>query len=208
MDIYFWGGDTLIDDVPKRPRVSAPKFGKWLELQRGDRSFEQIARKIRPLVERAGLKVEQSNLKKFEQGRIPNWPVLIALAHVYGVPMNDMMQRLGAAIDFPGRRDVAGDTRVQETDTRDSERVRNPTTDAPDRDLLIAAPHRADRAGTNLAETRAAIERILGDLTAIAEQLPRGQTAMAGRSGSGSAARPRRRRRQSHRKTHAETSSE
>jgi len=58
--------------MPKRPQVSAPKFGKWLELQRGDRSLEQIAHKLRPLLVGVGLKVDRSTIKKLESGRVPS----------------------------------------------------------------------------------------------------------------------------------------
>ncbi len=107
MDIYLQPGDTLTGVVPKRPVVVAPNFGKWLQLRRGDdRSLEQIAKRVRPLVKAAGLKVDQSLIFKIEQGRVPNWPILMALASVYDISTEEMARRLAEAIEFPGRRDL------------------------------------------------------------------------------------------------------
>lgn len=97
---------TLSGLVPKRPTVRAPKFGQWLELKRGKRSFEQIAQKIRPLVEGVELKVDRSTIKKFEQGRVPSWPMLGAISVVYDVPIEETVERLRLALEFPAARDL------------------------------------------------------------------------------------------------------
>lgn len=67
--------------------------------------------------------------------------------------------------------------------------------------VVSQPPQSAERYGEeDLAPARSAIERIIDELVAVAERLPRGQAAMDRRSGSGSAPRPRRRRKPSHRK--------
>lgn len=57
----------------------------------------------------------------------------------------------------------------------------------------------------NLASARTALEKILADLAAVAEQLPRGQAAMARGGGAGGASRDRRRRQSHDRKTSKKT---
>lgn len=96
-------GITLGCPLPKRPVVSAAKFGAWLEMRRGaHRSLAQIAQKVRPYVKEAGLKVDPSVLYKIEKGRVPNWPLLAALAKVYGISIVDMTRVLIASLEFPG----------------------------------------------------------------------------------------------------------
>lgn len=97
---------TIGLSVPARAAATARKFGEWLKLQRGDRSLEQIAIKIRPLVRGTGLKVDQSLVYKIEQGRVPGWAMLGAFADVYGVPLPDLVQRLAASIEIPGAADL------------------------------------------------------------------------------------------------------
>lgn len=98
---------TLGEPVPKRPQISAPKFGAWLQLQRGKkRSLAQVALKIRPLVEGVGLKVSPSLIHKIERGRVPSWPMLAAFSRVYGVPIVEILQRLSDAIEFSGASDL------------------------------------------------------------------------------------------------------
>lgn len=82
--------------------VKTPAFGAWLERLRGERSLEQIAQKVRPLVKEAGLKVDQSLIYKIEKGRMPSWPMLGALSRVYAVPIKETTERLRASIVFPG----------------------------------------------------------------------------------------------------------
>jgi len=84
---------------PKRPPLSAPEFGKWLVSQRRKRSHECIARLVRPLVEHAGLKVNRSQIVKFEEGRIPQWPMLYAFAVVYKETPAAIASRLFSAIE-------------------------------------------------------------------------------------------------------------
>lgn len=104
---------TLSPTVPKRPQVRAPKFGSWLELRRGDRSFEQIAQKLRPLVDGVGLKVDRSAIKKLEQGRVPNWPMIGALSQVYDVPAMEVVRVLINALEFPAAPDLFRDVGVR-----------------------------------------------------------------------------------------------
>jgi len=93
-----YAGDT----VPNPSAGTARNFGRWLQLQRGERSLEQIAIKVRPLVKAAGLKVDQSMLYKIERGRIPSWPMLAALARAYDQDFRATVMRLVDALEFPG----------------------------------------------------------------------------------------------------------
>lgn len=100
------GPVTLRELVPNRSAVTAPAFGAWLKAQRGVRSLEAIAIQIRPLVEAAGLKVDQSLIYKFEHGRIPSWPVLAAFSRVYKTSIPEVLSRLASAMEFPGASDL------------------------------------------------------------------------------------------------------
>lgn len=105
-DKYFRARDTLPAVVGMRPLVTAPKFGRWLQMQRGRRSLEQIAIQVRPLVKPAGLKVDQSHLYKMEKGRVPSWPMLAALCRVYKVDIRGAVVELIDALEFPGSVDL------------------------------------------------------------------------------------------------------
>lgn len=83
-------GSTL-PMVPAGPTLTAPAFGAWLADLRGARSLEQVARKLRPLVD---LEVPPSLLHKIERGRVPSWPMLVALSAVYEQPAASMTLRL------------------------------------------------------------------------------------------------------------------
>ena len=98
---------TLGLSVPKRPQITAPKFGEWLELQRNERSFERIAILVRPHVKAVGLKVNASLLHKIEGGRVPSWPLLAAFSKVYEIPMAEITLRLVAALEFNGASDLS-----------------------------------------------------------------------------------------------------
>lgn len=89
-----------------RPLVRAPKFGRWLELQRRGRTFEQVAIQLRPMVEASGLKVDRSTVKKMEAGQVPSWPLLLGLSAVYGVPVEETLRELVSALEFSGARDL------------------------------------------------------------------------------------------------------
>lgn len=99
-------GATLPLSMPARPVTTAPKFGEWLKLRRGTRSLEQVAIQIRPLVKHTGLKVGSSLIHKVEGGRIPNWPLLLALGRVYNIPTAEIAGRLASAIEIDGSRDL------------------------------------------------------------------------------------------------------
>jgi transcriptional regulator with XRE-family HTH domain len=92
--------------MPNSIPVKAPNFGAWLQLQRGDRSLEQVARAVRRLIEPTGLKVDQSQLSRIEAGRVPSWPILLALARVYKIDPAAMATELIVAVEFPGSKDL------------------------------------------------------------------------------------------------------
>lgn len=108
---------VLCGGLAKRPslQVTAPKFGAWLKARREfppadqkPKSLEGLAKRLRPLVAASGLKVTTSTLTKFEQGRVPNWPMLFALSIAYEIPILQMVAQLVGTVEFPGRRDLIG----------------------------------------------------------------------------------------------------
>lgn len=84
--------------MPARPILTAPAFGQWLATQRGRRSYEAIASRLRPYVKDFGLKVDRSSVQKMETGRVPSWPMLWALSEIYRVPLPDMARQLLAVL--------------------------------------------------------------------------------------------------------------
>lgn len=86
--------------VPKRPTVVAPEFGAWLRaLWRPEGvSYEQVAIRLRPHLEVAGIKLNRTNLQKYEQGRVPNVLLLSAICEAYGVSTEDASARLFASL--------------------------------------------------------------------------------------------------------------
>jgi hypothetical protein len=86
--------------LPPRPRLTAPQFGSWLKQLWKGHSYEQVALKLRPHVEDAGLKVDRSSIKKLEQGRVPNWPMLYAISRAFNVPMEEITAQLTSALGF------------------------------------------------------------------------------------------------------------
>lgn len=92
--------------MPSSPKLVATRFGAWLELQRGKRSLEQIATRVRKYVEDFGLQVHRSAIKNYEQGRIPPWPVLYAFSEIYGVSDAEIAARLFRAVQREDGRDL------------------------------------------------------------------------------------------------------
>lgn len=142
--------------VPVRT-VTTPAFGAWLRTLRGDRSLEQIAQKVRPLVKDVGLKVDQSLLFKIEQGRVPSWPMVGALSRVYGVPVGETLERLRGALVFPGSEHLfpQDDTSVNSTARNKSDMIESP--------LAFGGVHASPRAVSvltrQLADRDTVIER-------------------------------------------------
>jgi hypothetical protein len=77
-----------------------------LELQRRGRSFEAVAILLRLKLEKSGLKVDRSTVKKLEGGQVPSWPLLLALADVYGVSVKETTGHLVGALEFAGASDL------------------------------------------------------------------------------------------------------
>lgn len=92
--------------MPKRPVLRAPKFGAWLRLRRGDRSLEFVAGKLRDRLKPLDLKIHRSAVNNYEQGRVPDWPILAAFAAVYKVSLTEITERLRAGLEFPGSTDL------------------------------------------------------------------------------------------------------
>lgn len=88
--------------MPASLKVTSRTFGRWLASQRGDRSLEQIAIKLRALLKPTGLAIDQSLVYKIEHGRVPSWPLLFAFARVYNVEMGELLTRLVGTLEFPG----------------------------------------------------------------------------------------------------------
>jgi hypothetical protein len=92
--------------LPAAPQFKAPAFGAWLSDRRGGRSHEQIAVKVRKYVQDFGLQVNRSSILKYEQGRIPPWPVLYAFAEIFEVDAGQLAARLFSAIKSADGRDL------------------------------------------------------------------------------------------------------
>lgn len=92
--------------VPAQPKLVAPRFGQWLAEQRGQRTYEQIASRVRKLVTGYGLKVGRSAIVRYEQGRIPPWPILAAFAEVYASTPETLVVRLLRSIRVENGRDL------------------------------------------------------------------------------------------------------
>jgi hypothetical protein len=56
---------------------------------------------MRPHVAAVGLKVPPSLIVKLEQGRVPNWPLLIAYSKVLDEPLDALVARLVPALSLP-----------------------------------------------------------------------------------------------------------
>lgn len=54
------------------------------------------------------MKVNASLIYKLEQGRVPSWPLLAALARVYNISIADMCHQLTMALEFPGSAGLIG----------------------------------------------------------------------------------------------------
>lgn len=169
-------GDTLGAPVPKRPQITAKRFGAWLERKRGGRSLERIARQVRPLVEPLGLKVGAPLLYKIEHGRVPQWPLVGALAKVYHVPMQELVARLIAGMEFPGSQELFFGEELNIGKSVQNETVQNSTLD-PDSRPLIEGQHGApstshptpDERDAIIAKARAAAVDLLTILAPRAE---------------------------------------
>lgn len=92
--------------MPSSPRVDAPAFGAYLSGLRNGSKLEEIAASVRALVRPCGLKFDPSHLHKIEAGRVPSWPLLLALARVYGKTPLSMVSSLLEALEFPGSVDL------------------------------------------------------------------------------------------------------
>jgi len=99
--------------MPAAPKLSALSFGSWLETRRGERSHEQIAREVRKYVADIGMKVHASAIVKYEQGRIPPWPILYAFSRVYRTTPAAIATRLFGAIKVSGGRDLVRHSAVE-----------------------------------------------------------------------------------------------
>jgi hypothetical protein len=163
------GAVTLVEIVPKRPQVSAVKFGEWLELQRGERSLEQIARQVREHVAAVGLKFGPPLLYKIEQGRVPSWPVIGALSLVYKVPLVEMLSRLTDAMTFPNSSVLLCHIGTWQRDSRLLEGESAVTAKARIRELQ----HRAEKAEQERAFYQGIVEtagKLAKDLSATLRQ--------------------------------------
>lgn len=85
--------------VPSAP-ITSPAFGDWLKAQRGDRSHEAMAIALRPHLQAVGLKVHASQIVKLEQGRVPSWPMLIAISQVTHAPIAELAERVASSLEL------------------------------------------------------------------------------------------------------------
>lgn len=99
-------GAIVVGQVSAAPRLIAPAFGKWLAKMNEGRTYEQVAQRVRPLVKDFGMKVNRSLLKKYEDGRIPPWPMIYAFAELHRVRIADITERLYRSIETVDGRDL------------------------------------------------------------------------------------------------------
>jgi hypothetical protein len=128
--------------------------------------LEQIARKVRPLVEPAGLKVDQSMIYKIEQGRVPSWPMVAALSQVYKTDIRETVLQLMQTLEFPGAGDLLCQTDGAESASRgwrqsSSDRKKSgrageldPEYATPEGTLSIGDPHNVTPAPTRLTPSQ------------------------------------------------------
>lgn len=95
--------DVKYCPMPARPTVYAPEFGEWLKAKWAGRSYGEIAQQLRAYVKDAGLKVNRSSVQRLEQGRVPNWPMLYAIAKIVDAPFEEVTVRLAAAVRLNGQ---------------------------------------------------------------------------------------------------------
>lgn len=173
-------GATLGLTVPKRPTPTSPNFGVWLELQRGTRSHEQIARRLRDLLKPVGLKVPASAIVKLEDGRVPNWPTLAALAVVYDVPIEEMTQRLLSAMEFPGASDLLRHGRTGQIDSHHQGESDVP---ASDRQEIARLERKVAALEMRLAQTADIARKLVAIASISDEVLEAGRARAGGRRG-------------------------
>jgi transcriptional regulator with XRE-family HTH domain len=85
--------------VPSAPSVTAPTFGEILKEIRGAASLGEFANRLRTFA--PGLKLNRTNIEKWENGRVPNWIVLGAYSAISKRPLRELAQAL--AVDLVDR---------------------------------------------------------------------------------------------------------
>ena len=149
-------------------------FGNRLFQLRSGRSREVISRRLKSL----GVPLGGSTLGQYEKGGVwaPDAGVLWGLAKIYGVDLEELILLLRANRLSPSTVDpIELDLRVGLDSAYNALRERPAPEGHPSSEVL-----QQDRSDKDLASPRATLVRILADLTALAEQLPGGQTAVAG----------------------------
>lgn len=91
--------------MPPAQQISAPAFGAWLK---GAREHAELSQgeaviRLRKTLEGLQLEIPVSNLTKFERhGRIPHWPMLLALCALYKRPIMEAVIVIIDGLVFPG----------------------------------------------------------------------------------------------------------
>jgi hypothetical protein len=180
------------------PRV--PGFGALIRSLRGERSLESLANQMRAV----GVERVNSALFHYEAGRLPPVDVLRGFSFALRVPFEELVNRIFTELEIAHvswgqqrdnetegpRAEVVGDERRTKDDG-----ARSTAADRLLRTGAAGSPNDAEA----LAATRASLERIMADLAALAEQLPRRQASMARLVPSGVSPRPGGNRKQLHR---------
>lgn len=184
-------------EMPRIRPVFHPELGdlfRELRTQRGW-TMRQAALLSR---ERGYVALTRQILFRLERGQIknPEPEVLKALALLYEMPYEVLAgqfvaRRYGLPISNTEAHTDESTTRSHKTEHAAAHGQPASLVVLQDQHLHARAEPVSPYDASLLAETRAEIERILADLTAVAKRLPRRQTAVARSRGSGSAARAR-----------------
>ena len=87
--------------MPPKNGYPAPGFGRWLRDLKGERSNEQMAIALRYWLRPLGFKVAPSQIAIWEKGRVPDWAQLGAVSRVYGVCLDELLDRIIDSVDIP-----------------------------------------------------------------------------------------------------------
>lgn len=103
--------------MPLAPKLHVPRFGAWLgeSVWAGD-SYREIANRLRPHVEGVKLKLDHGNVVQWEKGRVPSWPILLAISAAYRVPIADILTKLLESLADDSRLPLSGNR--QDTSAR------------------------------------------------------------------------------------------
>lgn len=100
---------STIRKMPQSPQLNVPAFGAWL---RDDvwpgASYGEVANRLRIHLAGLSLKVDRSSIVALEKGRVPSWPMLLAIHAAYRVSIPDLVAKLVDALADDARLPLSG----------------------------------------------------------------------------------------------------